>query len=135
MRQRCLQRREWKSAFIDSGFGVTTFLVAALMRKSKTCNFDANELLCARVARWFSFQTKNPDSGIFWRTLGWKIWFYNPVHLEYFTTIGNIVWAISNFAVIWYIFSLLCYIVGTNKNLATLLWTCIQHCGRKVSKI
>jgi hypothetical protein len=40
-------------------------------------------------------------------------------HLEYFTTIGHILWAFGNLVVIWYIFPTLVYC--TKKNLATLL--------------
>jgi hypothetical protein len=36
-----------------------------------------------KVARWFSFQTKNPNLGKIWRVLEWKM-------LQYFMTIGNI---------------------------------------------
>jgi hypothetical protein len=54
----------------------------------------------------FSSQTKNPDLGKFWRTLKWKLFFLNSGHLEYFTTIGYILWAFNNFAVIWYNFTL-----------------------------
>jgi hypothetical protein len=44
----------------------------------------------SRVARWFCFQTKNPNLGKFWRTLVWKKMdlFYD--HWEYFTDIRDI---------------------------------------------
>jgi hypothetical protein len=38
-----------------------------------------------RVARWFRFKTKNPNVGIFWRTLERKL-------LAYFTANWSILW-------------------------------------------
>jgi hypothetical protein len=61
------------------------------------------------------FHTKNPNLGIFWRGLDWKM-------LVYFTTLWNILlglfygryslWSFAIFFLFWY--------VWTNKNLATL---------------
>jgi hypothetical protein len=52
----------------------------------------------SRVARWFCFQTKNPNFGKVWRVFQWKIYigiFYD--HLVYFTAIGNILWPFGMF--------------------------------------
>jgi hypothetical protein len=66
-----------------------------------------------------SFQTKNPNLGIFWSTLEWKILYFlviwailRPLGIFYICAFGN-------FVVIWYIFPALVYC--TKKNLATLL--------------
>jgi hypothetical protein len=64
-----------------------------------------------RGCQMVSFQTKNPNSGIFWRTLEWKMLLnIHSGHLEYFTTSEYILWAIGNFVFIWFIFPPLWYI-------------------------
>jgi hypothetical protein len=66
------------------------------------------------------FRTKNPDVGVFWRALDWKV-------LKYFVSIWNILQTFGifydhlvHFVLIWYIFmfSASC----TEKNLATLIY-------------
>jgi hypothetical protein len=51
------------------------------------------------------------------------IWIYSG-HLEYFTTIGNILRTFDNFVIIWYIFPTLVYC--SKKNLATLAQVFLQ---------
>jgi hypothetical protein len=58
----------------------------------------------SRVARWFLFKPKIP----IWVYFGGPSEMENCViysgHLEYFATIGYILWAFGNFVVILYIF-------------------------------
>jgi hypothetical protein len=50
------------------------------------------------VARLECFQTKNPNSGKFWRVFQWKM-------IGYLMAIRHILRPLSIFCVIWYIFS------------------------------
>jgi hypothetical protein len=67
------------------------------------------------------FQTKNRNLGKFWRVLQWKMWVY-------FMNIWSILWPLIYSMIIRYIFCgnlvhffTFWYIVGTRKNLATLV--------------
>jgi hypothetical protein len=45
--------------------------------------------VCGQGCQMVSFRTKNPNLGIFWRTLEWKLLIYiYSGRLEYFTTVG-----------------------------------------------
>jgi hypothetical protein len=45
-----------------------------------------------RVARWFVFQTKNPNLGRLWRVLQWKMMVYFKDTLVHFTVFCYILW-------------------------------------------
>jgi hypothetical protein len=67
-----------------------------------------------RVARWFIFQTINPNLGKFWKALDWQMFMY-------FAAIWNIYGFLEYFMSIWYIFPVL--VSCTMRNLATLIET------------
>jgi hypothetical protein len=69
-----------------------------------------------RVARWYIFQTKNPNLAQSWRVLQWKISVYlHNVHLVYFMAIWHILCLFGIFFPV-----LVCY---NKKNLASLHMT------------
>jgi hypothetical protein len=50
-----------------------------------------------------SFQTKNPNLGIFWRALDWKIWIYFMAIWNILQTFGIFYGHLEYFMTIWYI--------------------------------
>jgi hypothetical protein len=52
--------------------------------------WKVSERVCCRVARWFYFQTKNPNSGKSWRALDWIL-------LIYFMAIWDSLWPFGIF--------------------------------------
>jgi hypothetical protein len=65
---------------------------------------DRSRLIASRVARWYIFQTKNPNLGKFWYIL----WSFG---ISYDHLVHSVV--------LWYIFTVL--VCCTEKNLATLI--------------
>jgi hypothetical protein len=53
------------------------------------------------VARFFGFQTKNPNLGKFWRALDWKILIYFMAIWNILRTFGKLYDNLVNFMTIW----------------------------------
>jgi hypothetical protein len=60
-------------------------------------NIEGCQMVC--------FQTKNPNSGTFWRALEWKMLVYFMVFWNILRSFGTyILWPFGNVVVIWYTF-------------------------------
>jgi hypothetical protein len=55
-----------------------------------------------RVARWFVFQTKNPDLGKFWSALDWKTLIYFMDNWNILTRFGKFHGHSVHFSGFWY---------------------------------
>jgi hypothetical protein len=64
----------------------------------------SERLLPLRVARWFSFQTQNPDFGKIWRALEWKMLYYFMTIRNILRLFGIIYGLLVWFVVIWYMY-------------------------------
>jgi hypothetical protein len=102
-----------------------------LLDKSLIQKSSARGLLCGkgtglktRVARWYIFQTKDPNSGKFWMAIKWKMFVYFMVIWNILQPLG-VLYGILVYGNFVYLTPFLVYCA--KKNMATPLQTFMSH--------